>query len=230
MSIEPQLAREFDLTINTGTFGSPVWTAISGITGITPGQTSQKTDDTDFSTDGWESGTVVQRGRSLSVALNYKEDEDAVLDPGYEALIALGDAFGPDGKGDFRYLSPNGNGHRFRATVDVQWPGGDKVSNATCTAELMVDGAPTTLSPPIVDSVTPDDGDDGGATAVTISGVGFTGATSVAFGGVAATSVVVVNDTTITCVTPAHAAGAVAVVVTTPEGVGTLAAGFTYTA
>jgi len=147
MPIEPQLAREFNLTINTGTFGTPVWTGISGITGITPNQTSQLTDDTDFDTDGWESGTVVQRGRTLDVALLYKEDEDAELDPGYEALIALGDAFGPDGKGDFKYVSPNGKGFRFNATVDVQWAGGDKTSNAATSASLKVDGAPTPVDP-----------------------------------------------------------------------------------
>jgi hypothetical protein len=51
-----------------------------------------------------------------------------------------------------------------------------------------------------------------------ITGSGFTGATGVTFGGTAATSVTVVNDTTITCVTPAKAAGAHAIVVTTPLG------------
>jgi len=43
----------------------------------------------------------------------------------------------------------------------------------------------------------------------------------VTFGGTAATGVTVVNATTITAVTPAHAAGVVDVVVTTPGGTGT---------
>jgi hypothetical protein len=121
-----------------------VLTAISGITGINPGQSSQLTDDTDFDTDGWEAGTVVQRGRTLSVNLNYKVAEsDGTQDPGQEALIALGDAMGPSGKGNFEYTDPGGNKYAFRATCDIQWPGGDKVSNATFTAELKIDGAPT---------------------------------------------------------------------------------------
>lgn len=140
--IEPVLAREFDLELNTGTVGSPVWTGISGITGINPGQSSQLTDDTDFDTDGWEAGTVSMRGRTLSVTLNYKENSDGDQDPGQEALIALGDASGPTGKGNFRYTSPNGNVQTFRSTVDVAWPGGDKTSNASFTAELKLDGAP----------------------------------------------------------------------------------------
>jgi hypothetical protein len=63
---------------------------------------------------------------------------------------------------------------------------------------------------------------------VTLTGVGFTGATGVTFGGTAATSVNVVNSTTVTAVTPAHATGAVDVVITTPSGSATSTNGFTY--
>jgi hypothetical protein len=58
---------------------------------------------------------------------------------------------------------------------------------------------------------------DGGYT-VTLTGTNFTGATGVTFGGVAATSVLVVNATTITCTAPAHASGTVDVIVTNPGG------------
>jgi fructose/tagatose bisphosphate aldolase len=56
----------------------------------------------------------------------------------------------------------------------------------------------------------------------------LTGATGVTFGGSAATSVNVVNSTTVTAVTPAHAAGAVDVVITTPSGSATDTNGYTY--
>lgn len=79
-----------------------------------------------------------------------------------------------------------------------------------------------------VTSVTPDTGDAAGGTSVTIAGKGFTGATGVTFDGSSATSLVVVSDTSITCDTPAHAAGAVDVVVTTPGGSGTGINAFTY--
>ncbi len=75
-----------------------------------------------------------------------------------------------------------------------------------------------------VTSVSPVSGSTAGGTAVTITGTSFSGSPSVTFGGVAATSVVVVNSTTITCVTGAHAAGLVTVAV----GSATLANGYTY--
>lgn len=75
-----------------------------------------------------------------------------------------------------------------------------------------------------VTSVSPATGSTAGGTAVTITGTSFSGSPSVTFGGVAATSVVVVNSTTITCVTGVHAAGLVTVAV----GSATLANGYTY--
>ena len=51
---------------------------------------------------------------------------------------------------------------------------------------------------------------------------------SVTFGGVAATNVLLVNPTTITATTPAHASGAVDVSIHTSNGTATLTNGFTY--
>jgi hypothetical protein len=58
----------------------------------------------------------------------------------------------------------------------------------------------------------------GGGTTVTITGVEFTGATSVKFGSIAATSFTVNSATSITAVSPGELAGTVDVRVTTPEG------------
>lgn len=67
-----------------------------------------------------------------------------------------------------------------------------------------------------------------GGTSVTVTGSAFTYATGVTFDGVAATDFVVVGDTTITCTAPAHAAGAVDVMVQSPYGNGTLVEAFMY--
>lgn len=93
---------------------------------------------------------------------------------------------------------------------------------------VAVDFLSATQPTPTVTNCSPNAGALAGGTTVTLTGTNFTGATGVTFGGSSATSVTVVNDTTITCVTPSHAAGAVDVVVTTPSGSGTLTSGYTY--
>ncbi|MBB5642526.1 IPT/TIG domain-containing protein [Cryobacterium roopkundense] len=75
----------------------------------------------------------------------------------------------------------------------------------------------TFIPVPVATSLTPNTGPVTGGTVVTITGTGFTGATAVTIGGVSV-PFTFVNDTTITFTTPAHAAGLVPVVVTTPGG------------
>lgn len=108
-----------------------------------------------------------------------------------------------------------------------------QLSNPTGGAVL---GAPTAVvltildndDVPAVSSLSPDSGPAAGGTSVTIQGTSFQSGASVTFGGIAATSVVVVSPTQITCVTPALAAGTLNdVKVTNPSAIsGTLAAGF----
>ena len=86
----------------------------------------------------------------------------------------------------------------------------------------------TYLSPPSVSGISPTSGTIAGGTSITITGSGFTGTTGVTIGGTAATSVVVVDDNTITAVTPAGTLGAADVVVTNPLGSGTGVGIYTY--
>jgi glucose/arabinose dehydrogenase len=84
---------------------------------------------------------------------------------------------------------------------------------------------------PTVTSINPNTGVTTGGTAVTLTGTGFLAGATVSFGGTAATGVALVNSTTITASTPAHAAGAVnVVVINTDTKSGTLTNGYTYTA
>jgi hypothetical protein len=87
---------------------------------------------------------------------------------------------------------------------------------------------PDASSPPLLAGLAPNNGGVAGATAVVITGAGFTGATAVTFGGTAATAVVVVDNNTITCSSPAKTAGAYDVVVTTPKGSSPTGTKFTY--
>jgi len=109
--------------------------------------------------------------------------------------------------------------------IHVTTPGG--------TSEPVVAVDPFTYVTPAatVTGVTPPAGTTAGGTTVTITGTGFTGATSVAFGAVAATSYTVVSDTEITADSPAQAASIQNIQVTTAGGISTPVAAvdtFTY--
>jgi hypothetical protein len=84
---------------------------------------------------------------------------------------------------------------------------------------------------PILSAISPASGPTSGGTAVTLTGQNFASGATVTFGGVAGTSVVVVNATQITANTPAHAQGSVNVVVANPDGQSaTRTGGFTFNA
>jgi hypothetical protein len=85
---------------------------------------------------------------------------------------------------------------------------------------------------PSVTGVSPNSGSTAGGTVVTINGTGLTGATSVSFGGLAATSFTVISDTVIIALAPPQGTGVIDVNVTTVSGTSASAAAdhFTYTA
>jgi hypothetical protein len=82
---------------------------------------------------------------------------------------------------------------------------------------------------PTVSSIAPPSGLTAGGTAVTIGGAGFQSGATVTMGGAAATGVSVVNASTITATSPAHAVGIVDVTVANPDTLSsTLSGGYTY--
>lgn len=99
----------------------------------------------------------------------------------------------------------------------------------TGTVRVLVTCVPA-ASAPTVTSVTPSSGPYTGGTLVTITGTGFTTATSVAFNGPTSPSFTIDSDTQITAVTPPGAAGVVTVEVENSAGIGSLADGYTYVA
>jgi large repetitive protein len=107
--------------------------------------------------------------------------------------------------------------------VTVVGPGG--VSAATAADQFIYAVAPA------VTGISPAAGPTAGGTQVTITGTGFTGATAVNFGTLAASSVVVVSATQIVATSPAGTAGTVDVTVTGPIGVSATSAAdqFAYT-
>jgi len=86
----------------------------------------------------------------------------------------------------------------------------------------------TYVSPPTISAVTPATGSTIGGSVVTITGTNLSGASSVSFGGTAATSFTVDSSTQITATTPAGSAGTVSVLVTTSGGTTAANTLFTY--
>lgn len=98
-------------------------------------------------------------------------------------------------------------------------------TNNIAAINAIIGAAPTVLS------VSPNTAVHNVATAVTVYGTGFAVSTPTINIGGACTSVVVVDDGELTCLTPASGAtaGVKNVVVTTTAGTGTLTGGMTYT-
>ncbi|MFJ9678593.1 IPT/TIG domain-containing protein [Streptomyces sp. NPDC101194] len=101
------------------------------------------------------------------------------------------------------------------------------VHTTPTTPEGTGDGPGSTyaLAAPAIGSVVPNQGSADGGNTVTLTGTGFTGATSVGFGGVAA-AFIAVSATQVTAIAPAAPAGTVNVTITTPGGT---SAGIPYT-
>jgi hypothetical protein len=97
-------------------------------------------------------------------------------------------------------------------TVDITVTTVGGTSATSANDQFTFVGAPT------VSSVSPTAGPSSGGTTVTITGTGFTGATSVKFGATNAASFTVDTPTQITATSPAHAAGTVDIAVTTTGG------------
>src|ERR1043165_3810344 len=112
--------------------------------------------------------------------------------------------------------------------------GGTSVAETNAPGTVIFDnfqfaGNGTPANPPTVTAISPTSGSTSGGTSVTITGTNFVSGATVSLGGSAATGVSVVSSTSITATIPAHAAGAVNVVVTNPDTQsGTLNSGFTY--
>lgn len=102
------------------------------------------------------------------------------------------------------------------------------VTVSTPAGMVKLAGGFTYIAVPAISSINPTSGSPAGGTSVTLNGSNFTGAMGVTFDGNPGTSVTVVNDSQIIVVTPAGAAGAVNVVVTTSNGSATAVGGFTY--
>ena len=174
------------------------------ITGFDLGETI---DWSAFSSDGDDDG-------NLAFSIGTENDL-------WDDVTNLGGNFATSGSEEFVGANPGDRDLWINWLVDNEESIGSVTIQVTCI--------PVTPAPVITD-ITPSAGPTAGGTVVTITGTDLTGATALTFGGDPAQSFTVDSPTQITATTPAHAAGMVDVVVTTPGGSDTVTNGFTFAA
>jgi hypothetical protein len=139
-----------------------------------------------------------------------------VLGSGFTGATAVN--FGSVAATDFTVLSDG----TLTATAPAQAAGMVDVTVATFSGTSASTSADhftyTSAGAPAVTGLATSTGTTAGGTAVTINGSGFTGASEVDFGSVAAASFSVLSDTQISAVSPPQAAGSISVTVTTFAG------------
>ena len=116
--------------------------------------------------------------------------------------------------------TPSGTGV---ADVVVKTPQG-----LSATLKGVFTFAETPDRPPSVTSTTPNSGSVNGGTTITVQGDDFIKGAVVRIGGTLCTTIIVLNESTITATTPAHALGSADVVVTNPDGQSSSAGTYTY--
>lgn len=212
------------------------WAQVRGMSNFVPGKNDTVTDTTDYDTDGWGADAVMQQKFQNTCTLRRNKYAGS-RDAGQEALLAAADSLSLV---RCRWYERTAGGRAYEGYCLVQWAdaGGEAAGIEEANVTLLGQGPrtpianPWTATPvPVINAVTPNQGDVDGGTLVTVTGGGFTGATGVTFDGVAADSFTVVSSSKIVALTPAGSAGPADVVVTHGNGPSTTGGGkYTYTA
>ncbi len=218
--------------VSFGNQAAPAFTVHSAtqITATAPAQAASTVDVTVTTPGGTSPAVAADQYSYLPAPAITKISRTAGPDSGGTAITITGSgftgasavSFGRGAAASFSVVSDT----QITATAPAHSTGQVDVTVTTIggTSPAAAADVFTFLPVPAVTQVSPGAGPVGGGAAVTVTGTGFTGATSVSFGSVAATSFTVVSDTQIDVTAPAEAAGAVDVTVTTPGGLSSLAA------
>lgn len=237
----PTVERDRIYEVNTGSTGSPTWTMVGAVQtqNFDPGAANLE-DSSDMQSGGAGAQTKTADSASASLTVLRKPKSDGIsYDDGQEFLRAKGALYGAQNSVQMRICEYNPDGGpRVEAymgwfAVGVGNPGGGNTALRTMVFTLAGQGKcaaishpyPATGVVPTIISVSPTGGSTAGADKlVRITGTGFTGTvatTGVKFGGTNAIGWFVLNDDAIDAIPPAHASGAVAVVVTNATGAST---------
>lgn len=232
------LARKYRTDLTTDLTLAGGWVQLKAVDDWNDSVTPNVEETTNYDTVGWKSKEITLQDWS-AVASGFRQIISAVYDPGQEMLRACRGQFGDAGRIGVRWYDRNGGPEAYKGVAIVTWNRANTgVANvekwtanldgdATYGALTVITNPATPLLVPVLVGATPS-GQAVGASVV-ITGSGFTGtvsSTGVKFGGTAATSFSVINDSLITAVLPTGTAGTTSVTVT--NAVGT-SPSFTYT-
>lgn len=145
------LARKWKLDVNTGTVGSPVWTAVRAVGELKTQVESNMEDDSDYDSDGWASETKTQMKFSLECKVLRKIGVTSEnYDPGQEALRAAADQFGSGGTPQVRWYDRDGGPEAYSGFVSVSWEpeGGEAKDLDTVTIKMSGQGKRTPITNP----------------------------------------------------------------------------------
>jgi hypothetical protein len=220
------LARRFKVDVST-VAAPTTWVSLKGINDLNPAISPTLVGSDDYDSNGFSSFEKTMQGWVLT-AKCLRKTSSGVFDPGQELVRAAQLQFGDLARANVRWYDRNGAPEAFSGLAVVGYSasktGVADLDEVTIT--LTGDGALTAIANPYAAAAVPvvlAASPTAVATAgiVNITGTGFIGTvptTGVKFGGVNATSWIVVSDNTIVAVMPAGSAGAANIVVTNAAG------------
>lgn len=210
--------------------GSGNWLQLKGASALAPVINPTTQDTTDFDSAGWGGDTVTLRKAQVTGTVQRKL-YSATFDPGQEFLRNRSEDLA---QFHYRIWERFSGGEAYDGWATSQWTPGSAGPDGLITSDftLLGQGIRNIITSPFgvgvvpfIGSVAPVTALAAGGQIVQIFGSSFAtvvnSAANVKFGGTNATSFVVVSDNQIIAVAPAHATGAVAVLVTNPTGAST---------
>jgi len=173
-------------------------------------------------------GVTVSQNSKATLAAGFQKPEIEVLIKGTDdATGARIEIYAAKAVVTNNLEIPVSSSEFFQQDIELECLG-NEASTSTAVFEVREETL-SAISEPIFSSIYPATGAAAGGTPVTIIGANFEAGAAVTIGGVDCTSEVVVSSGVLTCVTGAHAAGAVDVVITnTDTGAVTAVAAYTY--
>lgn len=219
-------ANSFELCLDVKPLGGGGFVNIPDITDLNPVGTPKNRNRQSYASKGNDAANKYGENVQTTVNIEIVRDDAGQWQPALVDLVHAARSLGALNRREYRVYDGLGADYQFSAigAVGFSFSGTDWDSAKWATITFAPYGPanydianPTALGVvPVVTGALP--AAAAATTVLVIQGDGFTGATGVTIGGVAATSVTVLADNLIRCVVPAGSAGSAPIIVTTPNG------------